>query len=86
MIVVAKSKTGHELPAHDDGTELRLLARIVKPKRAWQTWHSSGNPTIPVASIPDFDWSNSVVPIFDQNGNGSCVGHGVDSALEQARV
>ncbi len=85
MIVIAKSKTGHDLPAHDDGTELRLLARIVKPKRGWQTWSASGIPTKDVKDIPDFDWSDPKVPILDQNGNGSCVGHGCVSALMMAR-
>jgi hypothetical protein len=78
------TRDGHDLPVHHDGQELRYLARIVKPKRAWQQWHQSGNPTIPVAQIPDFDWSNPLLPTLDQDGNGSCVGHGCVKALMQA--
>ncbi len=78
------TRDGQKLPVHHDGEETRFLGRIVKPKRAWQTWYASSNPTIPVNQIPDFDWSNPLLPILDQDGNGSCVGHGCVKALMQA--
>ncbi len=82
------TRTGDWLPAHHDGIEERFLGRIAEAKtpKMCGLWSDSGNPTLPLSQIPDFDWSNPIIPIYDQDGNGSCVGHGVIRAFEQARL
>ncbi len=77
MAVLMNTKTGQQLPAHDDGTEYRFLGRIQtdRPKLQVRLFRMA-NPVIDPKTIPDFDWSPPELTILDQDGNGSCVGHG----------
>lgn len=72
---------------HDHLGVPRVLGRVVTSltPRLRAPWHQSGNPTIPLAQIPDFDWTPANLPILDQGQVGSCVGHGCTQALMVAR-
>lgn len=91
MLTTYKSKSGVEMPAFWDGKEHRLLGRIKtdKPKmvvRPFTEYLASINaPVIDLNQIPDYDRYQKNVPILDQNGNGSCVGHAHCSAMMKAR-
>jgi hypothetical protein len=86
-MIYLPTRTGNLLPVHHDGEEHRFLGRIVTAKfaKVGRQWAAAGNPVIPLAQIPDFDYRPAELPTLDQDGNGSCVGHGCTQALMMAR-
>lgn len=49
-------------------------------------WSSTGLPTLKLSEIPEFDRTQSSVPILDQNGKGACLPHAYSEAVMIARA
>lgn len=82
------SKDGSEpIPAVYAGGDWRLLASKPSPhalKAAFPPFGAT-NPVIPRSQWKAVSRPRAEVPILDQNGRGSCVGHGAATAMMLAR-
>jgi hypothetical protein len=78
---------GASFPAIDAGGEWRLLAAFpsLPSARLFCTPFSAANPVIPRGQWRKQKRSRKHIPILDQDGRGSCVGHGAATALMLAK-
>lgn len=79
--------THHEsgLPALDVGGERRVLACLPKYPTSRFAAYRGRIETMPRSEWKETSWRQFVLRIMDQNGQGSCVGHGSIAAKEIAR-